>query len=145
MRAEVKDLTGDLERHSAALLGKLRLVMDPEKLTEKFCRMAMEALKESNNPDSPGWQDVISAMAGLEPGPHRSGAKDFLTGLLNHEDSGAKKTAEPNIALELGKLIETIQKPEEKIPFCDFVEMPICRLVLAKQLCFDVNGDGILL
>lgn len=123
VRPDLKDLVGDLERFPFASLSKLRLIMDPERFTEKFCRIAVEALKDSLDLESPQWQDVIAAMAGAE---QREGVKDFLTGLLKQE---VKKTAEPNIALELGKLVASTSQPEQKIPFRDFVEMPICRLV----------------
>ena len=136
VRPELKDLARDLDRQSALLLSQLRLIIDPDKMTQKYCRMVIDALKESTDPESQAWQDVISATAGAEQTPQRAGAQDFLTGLLNTGGAGgpdAKKTAEPNLATELGKLIANVSNPEQKIPFCDFVEMPICRL--GESLC----------
>ena len=120
VRANLKDLAMDVE-NPPVFLSRMRLWMDPDKFTEKCCRMILEALKDSKDPLSPQWQDVISLMVGAEVNPQRDGTQDLLRGLL---DAGGPSE---NMAMELGRLIGTVSNPEQKIPFCDFVEMPVCR------------------
>lgn len=121
VRANLKDLAMDVE-NPPVFLSRMRLWMDPDKFTEKCCRMILEALKDSKDPLSPLWQDVISLMVGAEEkNPQRDGTQDLLRGLL---DAGGPSE---NMAMEVGRLIGTVSNPEQKIPFCDFVEMSVCR------------------